>query len=173
MRSEQVTVKGFKVSLLDVLQHANADRLIDHYLLEPLVLILPLLQPLRFFRLHATILIPPTRIGSLADLQRLKHSSHVFAAVQLASASRSFFTIRSGVSRRRRFVIKKSPCRKWPENFITNGVDFQRQTTLILDPTLGCSLDDFFFLPRTLPPERQVHSVRRSTLPISTHSLGC
>ena len=70
-RPLRVCAKGLPVSLRYVLQHLNVQFLLGHQLLQTSILIFERLQPLRFFRLHPAILVPPTVIRRLADLQLL------------------------------------------------------------------------------------------------------
>jgi hypothetical protein len=77
---------------------------------------------LGFLGLHPAILIPPSQVRRFAHLQRLQHRRWSFPAFNIASASRSFRTTRSGLCRFRRFVvIEKVSLPKGLETFIADG----------------------------------------------------
>jgi hypothetical protein len=66
---------GVKVSLRQLLEHVDIQRLLSNELLQPLVLTLQLLQALGFISLHPAVLRTPTIPRRLADLQLTEWNS--------------------------------------------------------------------------------------------------
>src|SRR4029453_11584368 len=72
---------GSEVSLGQLLEHVDVQRLVGHQPLEPGVLGLQLPQPLGLTRLHPAVLAAPAVPGRLGDLQRPQDLGQVLAVV--------------------------------------------------------------------------------------------
>jgi hypothetical protein len=99
-----VATEDWSVSLGDFLEHLDVQSLITNNSFESNVLLFERLKSLRFLALHAAVLAAPAAQRRLADHERLQHLADAPACRKLASASRSFLTICSGVCRFRFFI---------------------------------------------------------------------
>src|SRR5579862_5741240 len=73
---------GSEVSLRQLLEHVDVERLVSDELLQPRVLALEFLEPLRLVGLHPAVLRTPTIPAALGDLELPQHVGEFLALVQ-------------------------------------------------------------------------------------------
>src|SRR5690606_20444745 len=74
--------EGWSVSLGDLLEHLDVQRLVGDDLLQSVVLLFQRLQPLGLLALHAAVLGSPATQGGFADLQGLQYLADALASRQ-------------------------------------------------------------------------------------------